>query len=40
MLRLNAVDYWRRRLHEVVKSEPLHRRRRAAARVRAGSLRC
>lgn len=25
VLRLGAVDYWRRRLHEVVKSEPLHR---------------
>ena len=24
VLRLGAVDYWRRRLHEVVKSEPLH----------------
>lgn len=25
VLRLGAVDYWRRRLHEVVKGEPLHR---------------
>jgi AraC-like DNA-binding protein len=25
VLRLGAVDYWRRRLHEVVKAEPLHR---------------
>lgn len=25
VLRLGAVDYWRRRLHEVVKSEPPHR---------------
>ncbi|MDI1319889.1 MAG: AraC family transcriptional regulator [bacterium] len=24
VLRLGAMDYWRRRLHEVVKSEPLH----------------
>ncbi|MBI2513152.1 MAG: helix-turn-helix transcriptional regulator [Opitutae bacterium] len=25
VLRLGSPDYWRRRLHEVVKSEPLHR---------------
>lgn len=25
VLRLGAVDYWRRRLHDVVKGEPLHR---------------
>ncbi|HUG12804.1 MAG TPA: AraC family transcriptional regulator [Opitutaceae bacterium] len=32
VLRLGATDYWRRRLHEVVKGEPLHR---AGAAMRA-----